>query len=258
MHSYFFVLIGLLFCNQLHAQEENLYFSSSPDIIIQEELSNEFTNRSITWNVQNFKYYTTAVDSNSTHIQTFDALAESKGVHQFDFLSKGIWYNTTLDFLEVYNYSDNSCYSFFIDDNGEFENTDLSIELEGLEEKGTSVFPVYNINKDVLAYYEPVASIIVEIEPISGDILNYISVTLPVDKKSIARQQLLSTGRPESPYALVNKLDRLVYLFDAEGSVIYTLNWPVIEGDSDYFGFTNGAFWMYSATDSSWKGFAIH
>lgn len=258
MHSYSFVLIALLFCNQLFAQEETLYFSAAPDIEIQESLPSNFSHRSITWNIQNYKYYTTAVDSNSTHIETFDALGDSKGIHQFDFLLKGIWYNTTLDFLETYNSSDNSCYSFFIDDEGEFENTDLSLELESLQEKGTSVFPVYNLNKDLLAYYEPIASIIVEIEPISGDITDYISVTLPVDKKSIAIQQLLNTGISESPYALVNTSSRNVYLFDPQGLVIHTLGWPQIEGTPKYFGFTNGAFWMYSELDSSWKGYAIH
>lgn len=258
MRSLSFVLIGFLFCNQLFAQEESLYFNSIPDIEIKENLSSQYVHRSIAWNVQNFKYYTTAVDSGSTYIETFDALGQSKNINKFDFSAKGIWYNTTLDFLEAYNYLDNSCYSFFIDDNGEFENTDTSLELEELEENGTSVFPTYNSNKDVLAYYEPIAGIIVEIEPISGEILNYISVTLPVSKKSIAKQQLLYTGMKDAPYALVNPIDRLVYFFDTNGLVNHTLVCPANESELSYFGFTNGAFWMYSTKDSSWKGYAIH
>ncbi|HUH74015.1 MAG TPA: hypothetical protein VLZ75_06360 [Chitinophagales bacterium] len=257
MRSYSFILIGILFCNQLFAQDEILSFSSTPDIEIQEELPNHYTHRSIAWNVQNFKYYTTAVDSGKTFIETFDALGQSKGNQEFDFISKGIWYNTTLDFLEIYNSSDNSCYSFFIDDEGEFENNDTSLELEALEEKGTSVFPAYNSNKDLLVYFEPIAGIVVEIEPISGDILNYISLNLPVSKKSLAIHQLLFTGRDEAPYALVNMSSKLVYFFDTDGNVAYTLSWPQLESTPTHFGFTNGAFWMYSAIDSSWKGYAI-
>lgn len=258
MQSISFVLIGILFCNQLFAQDESIYFSYTPDIVIQEKLPAHYMHRSIAWNVQNFKYYTTAVDSGLTFIETFDALGDSKGIQQFGFPTKGIWYNTTLDFLESYNSSDNSCYSFFIDDNGEFENNDTNLELESLEEKGTSVFPTYNYNKDLLVYYEPIAGIVVEIEPISGDILNYISLNLPVNKKSIALQQLLYTERTDAPYALVNKSDKSVLFFDTNGSVVYTLKWPNSDINSTYFGFTNGAFWMYSAEDSSWKGYAIH
>lgn len=258
MQSISFVLIGILFCNQLFAQDESIYFSYTPDIVIQEKLPAHYLHRSIAWNVQNFKYYTTAVDSGLTFIETFDALGDSRNIKKFDFSTKGIWYNTTLDFLEAYNFLDNSCYSFFIDDNGEFENTDINIELEGLQEKGTSVFPVYNTTKDLLAYYEPIAGIIVEIEPISGEILNYISVTLPVSKKSIAKQQLLYTGMTDAPYALVNYIDKLVYFFDTKGLVNHTLTCPTSESELSYFGFTNGAFWLYSTNDSSWKGYAIH
>jgi hypothetical protein len=134
----------------------------------------------------------------------------------------------------------------------------LKIMIEDLEEKGTSVFPTYNSDKDLLVYYEPIAGIVVEIEPLSGVILNYISLNLPVNKNSIALQQLLFTQMNDTPYALVNKSDRLVYFFDAGGSVVHTLIWPEIEYNPSYFGFTNGAFWMYSADDSSWKGYAIH
>ena len=258
MRSLSFVLIGILFCNQLFAQDEAVYFSVTPDIEIQEELPTNYAHRSIAWNVQNFKYYTTAVDSGFTFIETFDALGESKGIQQFEFPTKGIWYNTTLDFLETYNSSDNSCYSFFIDDNGEFENNDTSLELESLQENGTSVFTTYNYKKDLLVYFEPIAGIVVEIEPISGDILHYISLTLPVKKKSLALRQLLYTGITNAPYALVNTIDRLVYFFDTKGIVVYTLIWPKIESNPSYFGFTNGAFWMYCVEDSSWKGYAIH
>ena len=68
--------------------------------------------------------------------------------------------------------------------------------------------------------------------------MNYISVTLPVSKKSIAKQQLLYTGMTDAPYALVNYIDKLVYFFDTKGLVNHTLVCPTSESELSYFGFT--------------------
>lgn len=213
---------------------------------------------SIAWNTHNLLYYTSGVDSSRTIIEIFDADGAQDSKSVFPFISKGIWYNTSVDFLEAYNAVNNSCVSFFIDDNGGFENNDtLSGVQEVQEATDNSVYTVYNTEKDVYSYMEPVTGIIIEVESHTGQIDNYLPVEFPVEKSKLVIDQLLYTGMIKTPYAVVNKTDNLLYLIDTDGKISQQVSMPLVTFNPQNFSIANFILWLYKTEESAWYGFPI-
>lgn len=213
---------------------------------------------SVTWNNHNLLYYTSGVDSNRTLIEVFDADGVHNAQSEFPFISKGLWYNTSLDFLEAYNSINNSCISFFLDDEGIFENQDTLSGVQELQEAtDNSVYTIYNPVKDVYSYLEPVTGIIIEVESHTGEINNYIPVEFPVEKSRLVIDQLIYTGIDQVPYAVANKSDNLLYFIDNDGKVILQIDMPLITFVPVNYSIANGMFWLYKLEDTTWYGFPI-
>lgn len=255
MTRLFFTTLSIVYFHCLYAQSEQFSFSDEPLLVLKSTVS---TNQnSITWNTHNLIYHVSGIDSVQTSIESFDSNGENTEVQFFPFFTKGVWYNSSLDFLEAYDFLNNSCVSFFLDDEGAFENQDTLTRLTALQEEETSAFTVYNTAKDVYAYLEPIAAIIIEVGAHTGEIENYISLNLPVDKKNLEMNQLLYTDITQSPYLLVNTKDSLLYFVDQEGNIVQQIPWPKINFSPQYFGFANGLFWMYDSELFAWNGFSI-
>lgn len=256
MNPIFFLIIALASSSLLVAQSVNYSIGVFPELELRNTLP--LTQNSITWNTHNFIYYTSGVDSSGTVIESFEDDGESNHQQNFTFQAKGVWYNSLLDFLEAYSVQNNSSVSFFLDEEGIIENQDTLNRIAELQEVGLPVFTVYNNEKDVYAYLEPVTGIIVEVEPYSGEISNYIPVNFNnVDKKNIAIEQLLYTGLDEAPYALADPTGYQLCFINKNGEIVHQLPWPAISYIPRYFGYTNGLFWLYNSDNSVWSGYAI-
>ncbi|MCO5231536.1 MAG: hypothetical protein M9958_10310 [Chitinophagales bacterium] len=252
------VLSGIYFQNILFAQNiNNSFFNNTPAIEMSMNGKTSLTNNNLTWNPHNYTYYIAGSDTIASYIASYDAMGDFITVDTFDARLKGIWYNTTLDFLEAYNVNDNTCVSFLLNDEGEFVGQDFDIELADLEEEGTSVFPIYNSEREVYVYFEPVAKIIIEVEPFSGEISHYISFPLSVGKNEIVEDQILFTDMKASPYAIVNRKNKSLFLINYEGQIVQEVSWPMINFEPIRFAWTNGALWLLNEQTLTWKAYAI-
>src|SRR5690606_29402445 len=95
----FFIIIILSTNTKAHTFEYRL--SVQPDIILSSPDSLE--GQSIAWNLNDFVYYTTSRLDSTTVINVFDQDGQHAHQQVFPFVINGIWYNSTLDFLEAYN-----------------------------------------------------------------------------------------------------------------------------------------------------------
>lgn len=230
-------------------------FTSSPHLILKSKDS--ISPVSVVWNSESLVYYTTGINDSTTNLDIFDADGIFAKSYEFTFPINGIWYNNTLDFVEAYNSESNSCFSFFTDDEGMFENQDTLHRLSDVQESTNRTMIVYNAEKDIYAYVEPVTGMIIEIEPHSGEIIDYISVQFPVDKRKIDYQYFFYTDLAHSPYALINTKDQQLYFVNYDGIVVETFSLPQLEISPLAYSFTNGLLWLYHAEMQSWLGYAM-
>lgn len=247
----FFLVTSTAFAHTFDAK-----ISNQPQAILKSELLN--TPYLLTWNAESFVYYTAELHNDSTTIDIFDADGNLTKTERFGFPTRGLWYNSALDFLEAYNHKSNSCFSFFIDDQGVFENQDTLHRLSDVQESTDKTPIVYNTYKDVYAYVEPITGMIIEVETHSGEIDHYITVQFPVDKKQLDFNYFLFTEIEATPYAFVNTGEKVIYLVDQEGIVGESIPFPASDFSPTAFSIANGMFWMFQSSAQSWLGYSLH
>lgn len=256
MNRYNTFLIFFLIASSAFAHSMDSRFSTQPQFVLKSELLN--TPYLLTWNAESLVYYTAEIQNDSTKIDIFDADGSLTKTEQFSFPTKGLWYNSALDFLEAYNHQSNSCFSFFIDDHGVFENQDTLHRLSEVQESTDKMPIVYNAYKDVYAYVEPITGMIIEVESHSGAIDNYITVQFPVDKKQLDFKYFFFTEIENTPYAFVNTTEKMLYFVDQEGQVIESTPFPSSDFIPSAYSFANGMFWMYQSNAQSWFGYSLY
>ncbi|MCZ2394445.1 MAG: hypothetical protein LC105_11350 [Chitinophagales bacterium] len=259
MYRFFYLtLLGVCLQYSSFAQKAtNISFSNTPAIEIYINHKSVLSDRSIAWNPHSFTYYIAGADSLFSHIESFDAIGNYISEITFQAKFKGIWYNASLDFLEAYNVTNNSCVSFLLSDNGDFVSDDLDIDLSDFQEIGTSVFPIYNSEREVYVYFEPIAKNIIEVEPFSGDISRYIPISMQVEKNHIVEDQILYTDIKEAPYAIINKFNKSILLINNEGQISQEVVWPKVNFEPLSFSWTNGALWLLDGQTLTWKAYAV-
>lgn len=256
MYSKSFFILSFIVCNISGLMAKEYQLGLQPSIVL--STTHPSSQNILAWNAHSMVYYTTGLQDSQTIIDIYDAEGQLQKSQNFSFPIKGIWYNETLDFLEAYNPETNSCFSFFVDEEGFFENEDTLHRLADVKESVDASYTLYNPAKDVYAYIEPVTGMIIEVTAYSGEIENYIELKLPVDKKHIDTQYLFYTAVGEHPYALINKSDKVLYFINEEGEVSHSLNWQHLEVQPESFGFANGMFWVYESDQNTWKGFSLN
>lgn len=227
-------------------------FSDVPFIRINTQ--SNLDNNSIAWNEYSSVYYIAGVDSNGTNVDVFDEDGKHLQQKSFPFEAKGVWYNESLAFPEAYNENSNTCVSFFVDENGLFENTDTLGRIESMQDGRGSTFTVYNSIFDVYAFTEPIAGLIIEASPYTGEINDYLSLELPENRSHMKLDQILYTASEAMPYALVNQKDNELYCFNNEGELSMKFLLPVTYFTPKYYGYANGMLWIYNDEEGEWTG----
>src|SRR5690554_4231914 len=217
MNRIILLLVSFACSSVAFADSLTFVFSDVPFIRINTQPN--LGNSSIAWNEYSSVYYIAGVDSNGTVVDIADEDGNHLQQKHFPFAAKGVWYNESLAFPEAYNVSANTCVSFFVDDNGTFENVDTLGRIENMQDGRQTVFTVYNSIYDVYAYTEPIAGLIIEASPYTGEINDYLSLELPNGLAHMKLDQVLYTASETMPYALVNQKDNELYCFNNKGEL---------------------------------------
>lgn len=249
-------LFSILICRFGNANEEFI-IDRLPSITF--KIHRDLSNQNIVQNESNGLFYVSGnlKDSISeTLIYIFNEEGDSISESQFEFESKGIWINSGLDFLEAYDVKNNSCVSFFLDVDGNFESHEVLHRIDSLQGLNERTFTVYNSISDVYAYIEPVAGMIIEISPYSGEIEHFVSLNLNLQKDFLA-EILLYTNHPEYPYALINKKENRLSFINGEGDISQNIALPLQIGHVGGWGFTANHLWSYNRDTLSWEAYEI-
>lgn len=252
--------VSMMLWLQAHAQSDSLSFVFNDVPYIRVQVEQGLTQNSVVWNDYHQVYYFSGIDTTGqTWISVVNESGEELQKVSYPFESKGVWYNNFLDFPEAFVTENNSIVSFFMDEYGFFESKDFLDRIESLQEANRKHYTVYNSIQDVYAYTEPIAGLVIEASPYTGEIMNYLSLELPSNQKEYDFDQLMFTGAEASPYALINQDKKELQCFNEHGELVVIFKLPIVHYIPQAYGYSNGLLWLHDAQTGEWAahGFVI-
>jgi hypothetical protein len=246
-----------------HAQQNLKSVNLKPKAGIKLKLLSEDgrNGSAVAWVDEFEKYYTLIAGNADYPLEVFDDKGNNIQSIPAGADFRGLWYNPEYSFLEGNTYDYHDILSFGTDEKGLLTD---EIPYEELYE-----LPVYNpqsvLNMDteqnMYIWLENESGEIIFIDAETGEEGEALSIEIPTGFENINSTTVVYTGINGGEYALLNYVDKLIYLIDGTtGKESATIKLPsdAVTNQAFCFSFANGQFWLFDIEKREWQGYKVY